>query len=53
MRNDLVQGTTKLTTSARILNLPAPTDADLRWMCAYCGEWYVVPTLARICESKH
>lgn len=26
---------------------------DDRYRCGYCGETYVVPSLARHCERKH
>ncbi len=29
------------------------TTTPSPWMCAVCGARYVVPSLARSCETKH
>lgn len=30
-----------------------PEEHDAQWICGYCRQTWVVPSLARQCESKH
>lgn len=30
-----------------------PEEHDAQWVCGYCEATYVVPSLARLCETKH